>query len=132
MSIAAASVLDAATAALRTGLSKADANLSPAQGEVIRALMEGQRDVLYIDRTGAGKSETYFITATLMRQRNKKAGPVIVVTPMIALMHDQERRGRAFGLKAAAYYSEKKGMSQLAASNVRMPLRRSASTPSDI
>ena len=85
-------------------------------------VIDGRSDVLYIDRTGAGKSETYFIIAKLMRQRNEKAGPVIIVTPMIALMHDQVRRGKAFGLKAEAFYSKKKGMTDLMSSNVRANL----------
>ena len=71
------------------------------KGVIERLVVEG-RNVLYIDRTGAGKSETYFIATKLLRQ-DPRAGPVIVVTPLISLILDQVRRANAFGLKAKGY-----------------------------
>ena len=53
-----------------------------------------------MDRTGAGKSETYFTAATLMRRMDNKAGPVIVITPLNALMADQVKRATDVQLKA--------------------------------
>lgn len=101
------------TAALRAGLKNDIAVPMPFQLEVIKSLLELKKDVLYIDRTGAGKSETYFVAAKLLRSANPRAGPVIVVTPLVALIHDQVRRAKAFGLHAAGYYGEDKGMTKL-------------------
>jgi hypothetical protein len=112
-----AGVVAAATGVLRTGLKNPQAEPTEAQKVVICSLLSG-RDVLYIDRTGAGKSETYFVTTKMMRDKDKKAGPVIVVTPLIALINDQVRRATAFGFKASGFYSEDKGMSEMERSNV--------------
>ena len=54
----------------------------PGQERVIQALLEG-RDVLALLPTGTGKSLTYQLTAQLL------PGATIVVSPLIALMHDQ-------------------------------------------
>lgn len=96
---------DEATRILRSGLQCETAQLMPFQLEVVTQICESGRNVLYIDKTGAGKSETYFVIAKLLRESDAKAGPVIVVTPLVALMVDQVRRAKAFGLKAFALYS---------------------------
>jgi len=118
----ASATLADATKILRTGLKKADVQLKPFQQEVIAWIVDKKHDVLYIDRTGAGKSETYFVAAKLLRNADKRAGPVIVITPLVALIHDQVRRAKAFGLKAEGYFSADKGMSEMAQANVS-PLR---------
>jgi ATP-dependent DNA helicase RecQ len=56
--------------------------LRPGQAEVIQRCLDGL-DTLAIMPTGAGKSLTFQIPALLLD------GPVIVVSPLIALMHDQ-------------------------------------------
>lgn len=80
--------IEKATAVLRKGLQNEKAILTEKQKEVIRALVVDEKDVLYLDRTGAGKSETYFVSTKLMRE-DPTAGPVIVVTPLVSLIHDQ-------------------------------------------
>jgi len=97
---------------LRAGLKNAQAELTKNQRSVISELAVNHKDVLYIDRTGAGKSETYFVATRLMRERDKRAGPVIVVTPLVALIRDQVRRAKSFGLSAEGLFSAAKGMSQ--------------------
>lgn len=99
-----------ATTYLRAGLKNPKAVLTPLQQQVISALCHSKRDVLYIDRTGAGKSETYFIAAQMLRDKQKHpgAGPIIVVTPLITLIHDQMRRANQFGnLKAIGIWNKK-------------------------
>src|SRR5688500_16493322 len=54
----------------------------PGQREVLECLMAG-KDVLGVFPTGAGKSLTYQLAALML------PGTAIVVSPLIALMHDQ-------------------------------------------
>ena len=58
------------------------AELRPGQAEAIRAVSEG-RDTLAVLPTGAGKSAIYQIAALL------RAGPTVVVSPLLALQRDQ-------------------------------------------
>src|SRR5215210_6955180 len=55
----------------------------PGQERVIRDLLDG-RDVLAVLPTGAGKSLTYQLASQLL------PGLTLVVSPLIALMRDQE------------------------------------------
>ncbi|MDH6214488.1 RecQ family ATP-dependent DNA helicase [Streptomyces pseudovenezuelae] len=56
--------------------------LRPAQLSAMKAVMRG-RDVLAVMPTGAGKSAVYQVPAVLL------GGPVVVVSPLIALQRDQ-------------------------------------------
>ncbi len=56
--------------------------LRPAQTRAMRALLRG-RDALVVLPTGAGKSAIYQVPATLVD------GPTIVISPLLALQHDQ-------------------------------------------
>ncbi len=58
------------------------ADLRPAQEEAIHALLAGS-DVLLVMPTGAGKSAVYQLPALHLD------GPTLVVSPLIALQHDQ-------------------------------------------
>src|SRR3569832_750369 len=66
----------------------------PGQKEIIEAVLEG-RDVLGIMPTGAGKSATFQIPALVLD------GAVVVVSPLIALMHDQQRKAEESDISAA-------------------------------
>lgn len=68
------------------------------QGEVVDRVMAGER-TLAVMPTGAGKSLTYQLPAVAL------TGCVVVVSPLIALMHDQLRGARAAGIRAAALTS---------------------------
>jgi ATP-dependent DNA helicase RecQ len=59
--------------------------LRPGQEEAAAALLEG-RDVLAVLPTGAGKSAIYQVAGALL------PGPTVVVSPLIALQHDQVTR----------------------------------------
>ena len=67
----------------------------PGQRALIDAALAG-RDALGLLPTGGGKSLTYLLPAHLL------PGPVLVVSPLIALMDDQLRRARECGLRAEA------------------------------
>jgi ATP-dependent DNA helicase RecQ len=66
----------------------------PGQREIIESVLEG-RDVLGIMPTGAGKSATFQIPALVLE------GAVVVVSPLIALMHDQQRKAEKSEISAA-------------------------------
>lgn len=71
------------------------ASFRPGQEPLVRALLTG-RDALGLLPTGGGKSLTYMLPALLLER------PVLVVSPLIALMRDQLRRAREAGLRAEA------------------------------
>ncbi|MFZ1742956.1 MAG: DEAD/DEAH box helicase, partial [Pontixanthobacter sp.] len=68
------------------------------QQEVVSRILTG-RSTLAVMPTGAGKSLTYQLPATMQR------GTCIVISPLIALMHDQLRSARANGISAATLTS---------------------------
>jgi len=68
------------------------------QSNVVGRVLTGQ-STLAVMPTGAGKSLTYQLPAVML------PGTCIVISPLIALMHDQLRSARANGLRAAALTS---------------------------
>lgn len=68
------------------------------QEEVIGRVMSGQH-TLAVMPTGAGKSLCYQVPALA------RAGTALVISPLIALMHDQIRAAEGFGFRAAALTS---------------------------
>ncbi|MFM6932501.1 MAG: DNA helicase RecQ [Novosphingobium sp.] len=68
------------------------------QEQVVRRVLDGQ-STLAVMPTGAGKSLTYQLPATLM------PGTCVVISPLIALMHDQLRSAEANGIRAASLTS---------------------------
>ncbi|MFM5930704.1 MAG: DNA helicase RecQ [Novosphingobium sp.] len=68
------------------------------QEQVVRRVLGGQ-STLAVMPTGAGKSLTYQLPATLM------PGTCVVISPLIALMHDQLRSAEANGIRAASLTS---------------------------
>ncbi|UMY19390.1 DNA helicase RecQ [Methylobacterium organophilum] len=88
--------LDEARAALRKTFGYDD--FRPGQDEVIGAVLDGEH-VFAVMPTGSGKSMTYQLPALV------DAGLTVVVSPLIALMHDQVQQMRAFGIEAATLNS---------------------------
>ena len=74
------------------------ATFRPHQREIIEAILGG-RDVFAAMPTGGGKSLCYQLPSLLL------PGLVVVVSPLIALMHDQVEGARQDGLGAAALNS---------------------------
>ncbi|MDE1467416.1 DNA helicase RecQ [Aurantiacibacter sp. D1-12] len=68
------------------------------QSDVIGRVLAGQ-STLAVMPTGAGKSLTYQLPATMLD------GTCVVISPLIALMHDQLRSARANGIRAATLTS---------------------------
>lgn len=68
------------------------------QPEVVERVLAGQ-STLAVMPTGAGKSLTYQLPATML------PGTCIVISPLIALMHDQLRSAQANGIRAATLTS---------------------------
>ena len=85
-----------ALATLRERFGHAD--LRRGQWEPVRAVLEG-RDALVVMPTGSGKSIVYQLPALLMR------GLTVVVSPLIALMKDQQDKLHAHGVDALAMHS---------------------------
>ncbi len=68
------------------------------QEQVVRRVLAGER-TLAVMPTGAGKSLCYQLPAVMMD------GTCIVISPLIALMHDQMRAADAVGIRAATLTS---------------------------
>ncbi|RKF22534.1 DNA helicase RecQ [Altericroceibacterium spongiae] len=68
------------------------------QRQVVDRVLNGQ-STLAVMPTGAGKSLTYQLPAVMLE------GTCIVISPLIALMHDQLRSARANGVRAATLTS---------------------------
>ena len=68
------------------------------QADVVARVLAGER-TLAVMPTGAGKSLCYQLPATMLD------GTCIVVSPLIALMHDQLRAAEAVGIRAATLTS---------------------------
>ncbi len=88
--------LDEARAALRKTFGYED--FRPGQAEVIGAVLDG-RDVFAVMPTGSGKSMTYQLPALV------EESLTVVVSPLIALMHDQVKQMEAFGIAAGTLNS---------------------------
>ncbi len=71
------------------------------QEQIIDSLLEG-KDVIGILPTGGGKSLCYQLPALIMQ------GPVLVISPLIALMIDQLRQLEKLGIKAMYFESHSK------------------------
>lgn len=68
------------------------------QADVLTRILDGQ-STLAVMPTGAGKSLTYQLPAIMLD------GTCIVISPLIALMHDQLRSAQANGIRAATLTS---------------------------
>lgn len=78
------------------------ASFRPGQRRAIDAVVAG-RDAVVLLPTGSGKSSCYQIPAVLLARAGR--GCTVVVSPLLALMHDQVRALRELGITAAALNS---------------------------
>lgn len=92
-----------AEAVLRRLVGRDDVALREDQWVAIEALVNRRRRVLVVQRTGWGKSAVYFVATALLRAR--KAGPTVIISPLLALMRDQIAAASRAGIRAVTMNS---------------------------
>ena len=77
------------------------------QWAAIEALVVGRRRALVVQRTGWGKSAVYFVATALLREpvpgggaAGRRAGPTVIVSPLLALMRNQIEAAARAGITA--------------------------------
>lgn len=83
---------------LRKATGVPNAEFRPDQWESIERIVNGGGRHLVVQRTGWGKSLVYFMATRILRDRG--AGPTLVISPLLALMRDQQRAADRLGLTA--------------------------------
>ena len=83
---------------LQQALGGQPARFRSGQWEAIDALVNHNRRVLVVERTGWGKSMVYFLATRILR--NQGRGLTLIVSPLLALMRNQEVAAKSIGLRA--------------------------------
>jgi len=81
----------------------AEAEFRDGQLEAIQALVVDRARLLVVQRTGWGKSIVYFVATKLLRAEG--GGPTVIISPLLALMRDQQAMAVRMGLRAATLNS---------------------------
>ena len=89
---------------LRKGSGRADATFRDDQAQAISHVVEGRGRLLVVQKTGWGKSFVYFIATKLLRDAGQ--GPVLLISPLLALMRNQIAAAKRMGLRAATINSD--------------------------
>ena len=89
---------------LRKGSGYPDAIFRDDQEHAIRHVVEGRGRLLVVQKTGWGKSFVYFIATKLLRDAGQ--GPVLLISPLLALMRNQIAAAKRMGLRAATINSD--------------------------
>lgn len=93
-----------ALALLQIGTGRADAAFREGQEDAIRCIVEAHTRLLLVQKTGWGKSFIYFIATKLLREAGN--GPVLLVSPLLALMRNQIAAAQRMGVRAATINSD--------------------------
>lgn len=88
---------------LRKSLEVPDAEFRPGQWEVIDRLVNMQKRILCVQRTGWGKSWVYFLATRLLRDKGR--GPTLIISPLLALMRNQIDAAHRLGITAMSINS---------------------------
>jgi len=91
---------------LRIGAGLADATFRDGQEDAIRHIVAGKNRLLVVQKTGWGKSFVYFIATRLLREAG--FGPVLLISPLLALMRNQIAAAERMGVRAATINSDNK------------------------
>jgi len=89
---------------LRVGTGISDAQFREGQEEAIRSIVEQPGRYLVVQKTGWGKSFVYFIATRLLREVGQ--GPVLLVSPLLALMRNQIAAAERMGVRAKTINSD--------------------------
>jgi ATP-dependent DNA helicase RecQ len=84
---------------LKTAIGNPSAQFRNGQWDAIDALVNHQKKLLLVQRTGWGKSSVYFISTRILRDR--VAGPTIIISPLLALMRNQVAAAIRLGISPA-------------------------------
>jgi len=89
---------------LRVGTGIPDVQFRPGQEEAIHSVIEKPGRYLVVQKTGWGKSFVYFIATKLLREAGE--GPVLLISPLLALMRNQIAAARRMGVRARTINSD--------------------------
>jgi len=89
---------DRALQYLRKLCNNPSADFRDGQWEAIDSIVNHQKKLLLVRRTGWGKSAVYFIATKLLRE--KGVGPALLVSPLLALMRNQIDAAKQAGINA--------------------------------
>jgi ATP-dependent DNA helicase RecQ len=92
---------------LRAGSGIPDALFREGQEEAIRSVVEQPGRYLVVQKTGWGKSFVYFIATKMLREAGQ--GPVLLVSPLLALMRNQIAAAERMGVRAKKINSDNAG-----------------------
>ena len=70
------------------------------QWEAIDTIVNQRQRLLVVERTGWGKSIVYFLSARLLRQKQREDALTVVVSPLISLMRNQIEQAERIQVKA--------------------------------
>ncbi|KAH0548035.1 hypothetical protein GP486_008223 [Trichoglossum hirsutum] len=73
------------------------------QHAVLQAIIANKSPIILVMRTGGGKSLMFMLPASI-----REAGTTVVITPLIALKQDMQRRCRELGLECIAWSARRK------------------------
>lgn len=73
------------------------------QQVALRAIMDNKSPIVLVMATGGGKSLVFMLPASV-----KEAGTTVVVTPLVALKQDMQRRCRELGIECQSWSGRKK------------------------
>ena len=94
---------DYALGLLRAATGDSAVDFRQGQWEAIDALVNQQKRLLLVQRTGWGKSQVYFIATRIFRDRGR--GPTLIISPLLALMRNQIDAAELIGIRAGTLNS---------------------------
>ncbi|RKZ00094.1 MAG: ATP-dependent DNA helicase RecG [Ignavibacteriae bacterium] len=88
---------------LRKALNNLSVDFRSGQWEAIDSVVNKNKKLLLVQRTGWGKSIVYFLSTRILRDKGK--GITIIISPLLALMRNQIEAAERIGIRAATINS---------------------------